>query len=103
MAEMKRASREHGFVLVATSLAALFLLGAAGLAIDIGRMYVARNEAQSFVDSASLAAAAQLDDTPGGLGRALDAVSNNPKRWQFGTSTFPDVETVMANSASGPW
>jgi Flp pilus assembly protein TadG len=103
MAETVRKSRERGFVLVATSLAALFLLGAAGLAVDIGRMYVARSETQSFVDSASLAAAAQLDDTTAGVTRALNAVSNNPKRWQFGNSAFTDVQTVMATSSSGPW
>ena len=98
-----RAPRERGFVLVATSLAAMFLLGAAGLAIDIGRMYVARNEAQSFVDSASLAAAAQLDDTGGGVTRAVSAVDNNPKRWQFGTARSEDVQTLIASSAAGPW
>ena len=59
--------RERGFVLVATSLAALFLLGAAGLAVDIGRMYVARSETQSFVDSAALSAATELDDTAAGI------------------------------------
>jgi len=103
MAEPRRASRERGFVLVATSLAAMFLLGAAGLAIDVGRMYVARSEAQSFVDSASLAAAAELDDTPGGVSRALGAVNNNPKRWQFGNSAFTDVETLLGTSPAGPW
>ena len=81
----------------------MFLLGAAGLAIDVGRMYVARNEAQGFVDSAALAAAAQLDDTNGGVTRAVSAVANNPKRWQFGTSTFTDVQTLMAASPNGPW
>ena len=62
------ARKERGFVLVTTSLAAVFLLGMAGLAIDIGRMYVARSETQSFVDSASLDATAQLDDTAPGIG-----------------------------------
>ena len=94
------ARKERGFVLVTTSLAALFLLGMAGLAIDIGRMYVARSETQSFVDSASLEATAQLDDTPAGIGRAVDAVNGNPKRWQFGTSTFTDVKTEFTNSDS---
>ena len=98
-----RRSGERGFVLVATSLAALFLLGAAGLAIDIGRMYVARSEAQSFVDSAALSAASQLDDTTGGITRAVNGVNNNPKRWQFGTSTFGKVQILIGTSPAGPW
>jgi Flp pilus assembly protein TadG len=97
--------KERGFVLVATSLSALFLLGAAGLAVDIGRMYVARSETQSFVDSAALSAAEQLDDTTAGINKALTAITNNPKRWQFGTSAFTDVVTRFANSdpATATW
>src|SRR5437879_386659 len=99
------ARKERGFVLVATSLAALFLVGAAGLAVDIGRMYVARSETQSFVDSAALSATAELDNTSAGITNALTTVGNNPKRWQFGTSAFTDVVTRFANSdaATATW
>ena len=54
-------SRRLGFVLVAFSLALLMILGSVGLTFDIGRMYIVRNESQSFCDSAAIAAAWQLD------------------------------------------
>jgi Flp pilus assembly protein TadG len=95
--------RRSGFVLVATSLMAVFLISAAGLAIDIGRMYVAQSETQTFVDSASLGAALQLDDTTAGVTRALAAVGANPKRWQFGNSAFTNVSTEFSKTAAGPW
>jgi uncharacterized membrane protein len=49
--------------MVALVVSMVFLLGMVGLAIDLGRMYIAKSEAQSFVDSAALAAAAQLNGT----------------------------------------
>src|SRR6266487_2103197 len=74
-------SGQRGYILVAVSLGLVFLLGAGGLAIDIGRMYIAKSETQAFVDSAAFAATLQLDDSPGGITQAQTAVSNNPKRW----------------------
>ena len=49
------------------------LLAVIGLAFDLGRVYIARNEAQIFVDAASLAAAQQMDGTAAGLNRARAA------------------------------
>ena len=61
---------ERGYILIATSLSIIFLLGVLGLALDIGRMFVAKNEAQVYVDSASSAPAKQLDGTSAGITRA---------------------------------
>src|SRR5437016_143221 len=85
--------RRDGYVLVALSLGIVFLLGMAGLAVDIGRMYVTKSEAQSFVDSASFSAALQLDGTAAGITRAQTAVANNPKKWQFQNDSFTSVTT----------
>lgn len=38
--------RQYGFTLMAAAVSALALFGAAGLAIDIGRVYITKNEAQ---------------------------------------------------------
>ncbi len=46
------------------------LIGLAGLAIDIGRMYVIRAELQSFTDAAALSAALELNGTDAGIARA---------------------------------
>src|ERR1043166_10081904 len=58
----------RGFILVAMSVSMLLLMAVMGLAFDLGRIYIARNEAQVFTDAAAMAAAANLDGTPVGGG-----------------------------------
>ena len=67
------------------------LLAVIGMAFDLGRVYIARNEAQIFADAASMAAAKQLDGTPAGLDRARAAVTALPNRWNLGTENFTGV------------
>ncbi len=86
---------------MATSLGLLFLLGTAGLAIDIGRMYITKNEAQAYVDSAALAAVRQLDGTAAGITRALAAVNTDISKWRFETSPFTNVSTTFSTSDTG--
>jgi uncharacterized membrane protein len=57
------------------------MLAALGLAFDIGRIYISRNEGQVFVDAAAMAASAQLDGTYSGLVRARSAVDHLATRW----------------------
>jgi hypothetical protein len=68
------------------------LLAMIGLAFDLGRVYITRNEAQVFVDAASLAAAQQMDGTAAGLDRARAAVQRLPNRWNLGTEAFDGVQ-----------
>ena len=96
-------SKKRGYILVATALALPFLLGVCGLAIDIGRMYVTKNEAQAYVDSASLAAALQLDGTSGGITRATASVGTDTDKWRFDTTPFGTVTTTFGTSATGPF
>src|SRR5579862_8609157 len=96
-------ANQGGYVLVMLSLGVVFLLGVGGLAIDIGRMYITKSEAQSFVDTAAIAAALQLDGTDTGVTRAKTAVANDPKKWQFQNSSFTNVTTLFATASSGPW
>ena len=49
-------ARQRGFVLIAMSASMFLMLAVMGLAFDIGRIYIARNEAQIFTDAAALAA-----------------------------------------------
>jgi hypothetical protein len=72
-----------------------------GLALDLGRVYIAKNETQSFTDTAALAAALALNDA--NFTAAQDAVAANTKnRWNMGTSTFVDsaVATEFARALS---
>jgi Flp pilus assembly protein TadG len=94
---------EKGFVLVACMVCAVVLFGMAGLAIDLGRMYITKNEAQSFADSAALYAAQQLDGTTAGLTAADNAVSHNPNAWNFGTTAFSGTITEYSPDGSTNW
>jgi uncharacterized membrane protein len=81
------------------SITMLLLLAVMGLAFDIGRIYIARNEAQVFTDAAAMAAASKLDGTKAGLDRAREAVANLRGRWNLGTQEFRGV--VVEFSADG--
>src|SRR5260370_6817782 len=94
---------ERGFVLVACMVCAVVLFGMAGLAIDLGRMYITKNEAQSFADSAALYAAQQLDGTPVGLILADTAVATNPNKWNFGTTAFSGTINEYSPDGSTNW
>jgi Flp pilus assembly protein TadG len=53
-------ARQRGAVAVVVALSALVLFGFAGMAIDVGRLYVNRTELQTAADACALAASAEL-------------------------------------------
>lgn len=57
-----RNNRRRGSVIVYVTLALVALLGAAGLTIDVGNLYLQRDKAQRAADAAALAGALQLMD-----------------------------------------
>jgi uncharacterized membrane protein len=78
-------------VLIAMSVAMLLLLAVIGMAFDMGRIYITRNEAQVFTDAASMTAASKMDGTAAGLTKAREAVAHLPMRWNLGTQPFTGV------------
>jgi len=78
------------------SVCMFLLLAVIGMAFDLGRVYIARNEAQMFADAASMSAAKQLDGTAAGLDRARAAVTALPNRWNLGTEDFSGVVTEFS-------
>src|SRR5438874_13340812 len=91
--------QRRGFTMVASAACAVLVFGMAGLAVDIGRMYITKNEAQSYADSAALYAALQLDGSAQGVTNADAAVANNINKWNFATTSFSG--TVVEYSANG--
>src|SRR5947209_14817744 len=91
-----KSKRTRGYIMVATALSIPFLLGVTGLAIDIGRMYITKDEAQAFADSAALRAAQALDGTTAGVTRATAAASSDSDKWRFDTQPFNSVTTTFA-------
>src|ERR1700720_3445635 len=99
----KRRAGQRGFTMVASAMCAVMIFGMAGLAIDLGRMYITKNEAQSYADSAALYAAQQLDGTSAGITAANNAVANNPNTWNFGTTAFSGTITEYSPDGSTSW
>jgi Flp pilus assembly protein TadG len=100
---MQRNEREKGFTLITTAFCLIGMIGVMGLAIDAGRLYIAKSELQNFTDSASIAATLELDGTWQGVYRALAQVSSNPNKWDFVSTSVTKTSTYFAQTESGPW
>lgn len=99
----RRDPRQRGFVLIASAIAAVLVIGAVGMAIDLGRMFVVKTESQNFVDSASIDAASELDGTTAGLARAVAAPLESCQRFDLGQYAFQEIATRFALAPEGPW
>jgi Putative Flp pilus-assembly TadE/G-like len=99
-----RRNSQRGFVVIALTLSLAVLVGVAGLAVDIGRMYIGKSEAQAFCDAAALSAAVKLDGTASGITAAKAAVTSTFQQpWNFGLDTITTPQVDFATSAAGPW
>jgi|GEM_PF-296215 len=94
-------SKRKGFVLVAFTLGLLLILGCVGLAYDIGRMYIVKNESQAFCDSAALSAAWMLDGSTEGIDKARTAALATAKRYNLGNTAF-DPNRITVEFAQDP-
>jgi len=99
----KRGRAQRGYLLMATAMASIVMMGAAGLAVDLGRMYIAKNETQSYTDAAAVLAALELDGTQYGFEDARDAVATSTNRWNFDHDAFTDPIVEFAQDQTGPW
>lgn len=98
-----RKGQERGFVLFTMALAAIALIGILGLAVDIGRMFIAKNETQAYCDSAALAAALALDGSTTGITKAQAAVANSANKWNLDTTQVSNPTVTFALTTAGPW
>ena len=57
-------------MLITMALTAVALVAVLGMAVDIGRMFIAKNETQAYCDAGALAAALALDGTTVGIANA---------------------------------
>jgi hypothetical protein len=72
------------------------LLGALGIAFDLGRAFIVKNEAQAFTDSAALSATIRLNGTAAGITAAKAAVTADANKWMMNTKTFTSVTTEFS-------
>jgi Flp pilus assembly protein TadG len=82
---------------------AFALIAILGLAVDVGRMFIAKNEAQAYCDSAALAAALALDGTTTGITNARAAVTNSINTWNLDSTAVSSPTVTFATSTAGPW
>ncbi|HTD43126.1 MAG TPA: Tad domain-containing protein [Bryobacteraceae bacterium] len=94
---------EDGFVLLSAAAALILLLGMCGLAVDVGRMYITKNEAQAYADSAALDAATKLDGTATGIQNATAAVTGSVNTWQFNTTSFTRTTVEFSQDGLTGW
>src|SRR5579863_4847524 len=94
-----RAKREQGFVLLVMAICSIVIFGCLGLAVDIGRMYIAKNEAQAYSDAAALAGALALNGSTAGVTAAQTAATSNTTQWNFGTAAFSGTVVEVATSS----
>src|SRR5258706_10399988 len=99
----RRNRRESGYVLVTMAGTALALLAALGLAVDIGRMFIAKNETQAYCDSAAMAATLELNGAATGIAAATNAVASSTNSWNLDTAAITNHTVEFAAAAGGPW
>jgi len=92
-------NNDAGYVLLATTVGLVVLIGMSGIAVDIGRMYLTKNETQAYADSAALTAALKLDGTATGIQLAKDSVSASNNKWRFNAVSF--TGTIVEFSTDG--
>ena len=103
--DLKRAVRHgnRGFVLATMAISAIAVVAVLGLAVDVGKMFIAKNETQVYCDSAALGAALLLDGTTTGIDNAIASVANSANTWNLNTAKITSPTVSFATSTSGPW
>ena len=101
--------RREGFVLMLFAAGAVVMIGMFGLAVDLGRMFIVKNELQTFADASALAAIRQLDGTKTGVQGAHAAATagphgaTTPNGWNFDTTVITQVNAKYASSFTGTY
>ena len=99
---ISRRKNQHGMVLMTMAICAIAMIGVMGLAIDLGHIFIVKNETQAYVDAAAIAAALQMDGTTAGITRANTAATGLSAHWNFDSATLgtPTVEFSTASSGA---
>ncbi|MDP8979054.1 MAG: Tad domain-containing protein [Acidobacteriota bacterium] len=101
---------QRGFSLIVIGFCFSVLLGMLGMTVDLGRMYIVKNELQAFADASALAGCRWLDGTASGV-QAANSVAltgppgSPPNGYDFGTSKVDSaaITTTYASAFAGPW
>jgi hypothetical protein len=96
---------QHGAVIVTVAMLMLLLLGFMGIALDFGRLFIAKTEMQTAMDSCALAAAQELDGSTDQLTRATSAGRTagnmNKVHFQGEAAGLVDTDVTFSDSLIG--
>ena len=101
-----RRAKQRGFSLLMTACSAVVMIGMLGLSFDVGRMFITKNELQTFADAAALAATAELTGAKSGVQGANEVALTGPlgATWPnavgFETSRIPVANVTIAYGTS---
>ncbi len=88
-------------VALVVAASALVVMGLLGLSVDLGRIYVTKNELQNFSDAAALAAAHRLNGTNAGISAARDRALADTNKWNFGSESVSDITVAFSTDSTG--
>src|SRR4051812_8466854 len=100
---MLRGRSQRGYSLLATGMWTGAIFAALGLAADMGRMFIAKNEAQDYSEAAAIAAAFRLNGSSEGLASADKAVVLSPNKWNFATANFSGTRVEFSVDGTTGW
>lgn len=103
---------ERGATIVHFALIVMLMLGFAGIALDLSRLFIVKSELQTAMDSCALGGAQELDGKAGAVGRAkkaallagnLNHVNLQSASWDNQAKIIPeDVELLDAALGTNP-
>lgn len=100
---------ERGFSLALVAVSAFVLLAMVGLAFDAGRMFIVKNELQTFVDASAVAAVGQMDGTQAGIQTANTTATQGPlgraypNGYNFDSTPVSNVTATYATTLAGTY
>jgi Flp pilus assembly protein TadG len=106
---IRRKHGERGFSLPLIGVCVVVMVGMLGLAFDTGRMFILKNELQTFADASALAAVSQLDGSQTGVQGANTTATNGPlgttkpNGYNFDSTAISTVTATYATSFAGTY
>ncbi|HEV2761417.1 MAG TPA: pilus assembly protein TadG-related protein [Pyrinomonadaceae bacterium] len=96
---------ERGSVLAVSTLGMLAFLLATGLCVDVGHLYLAKNELQNAADAAALAGASALNSSAAGITEAKERAKAAMNSYEFNKVgvSIRDQDVTFAVNLGGPY
>jgi Flp pilus assembly protein TadG len=101
----RNTNKQRGSIMLTTVVSIFALIGMLGLSVDLGRVYIAKHEAQAYADITAVSAARHLNGKQTGIDAAAAELTNSTNKWNFGTQLFDSSIRLIEYSTAqtGPW